>query len=68
MTYRFSASNTADIKESNTWANIIKYCIQMAKANPTLVVRIKDNSMPSGLKVMESFIWCKESNDIVPSY
>lgn len=67
MTFRFSANNTLDSKQSNTWANIITYATQMAKLNPSLVVTIRDYSMPEGLTLMSSFIWDSEKNDIIPA-
>lgn len=67
-TYRFSAWNSFGLKESNTWENIIKAAKKMAKNQPTVVVEVKDHTMPAGKKLMESFIWDEEKNDIVPHY
>ena len=65
---RYSVSNTLEVKTSSTWENVIATTIKMAKSNPSLVLKIKDNSMPLGLRLMESFIWSKEDNNIIPVY
>ena len=65
---RYSVSNTLEVKTSSTWENVIATTIKMAKSNPSLVLKIKDNSMPLGLRLMESFIWSKKDNNIIPVY
>ena len=68
MMLRYSVSNTLEVKTSSTWENVIATTIKMAKSNPSLVLKIKDNSMPLGLRLMESFIWSKKDNNIIPVY
>lgn len=67
-TYRYTAWSSAELKESATWSNIIKYAIKMAKINPSLVIEIRDNNLPYHLGPLESFIWCNDKKDIIPHY
>ena len=65
MTYKYSVSVEGEnIKESNTWCNIIKYATVLAKENIGRVVRVKCSRGHGGA----SFIWCEEDNDIIPFY
>jgi len=62
-TYRVSVSGE-NIKESNTWANIIRYAKDLAKSNKGQEVQVKHSLGHNDA----SFVWCNDSNDIVPSY
>ena len=65
MTYKYSVSVEGEnIKESNTWSNIIKYATELAKNNQERVVKVKCARGHGG----ESFVWSKEDNDIIPAF
>ncbi len=65
MSYKFKVSvECENIKESNTWTNILKYAIDLAKNHKGRVVKI---SSACG-NVTESFIWSVDDNNIIPVY
>lgn len=64
MAYKYSTSVEGEnIKESNSWVNIIKYAKTLAKDNIGRVVSVKCSRGHTS----ESFLWCSESNDIIPA-
>ena len=64
MTYTYRASvEGEDIKESNSWNNIIKYAKKLAKENIGRTILVKHKLGHNNC----SFIWSIEDNDIIPS-
>jgi len=63
MTYTYRASVLGtDIKESNSWSNIIRYAKELAKNHQGLPVKVSHYLGHNS----ESFIWDNEISDIIP--
>ena len=69
--YKFRVSVSGEnIKESNSWKGIIKAAKSLAKENIGREVQVKESDSrkhPLCLKA-ENFVWCEQSNDIIPSF
>lgn len=65
MAYRFTISDFSfDSKRSNSFTNALKYAKELAKERVGNVITIECNR---GI-IKESFVWCSDSQDIIPAY
>ena len=65
MAYRFTITDFSyDSRRSNSWANALTYAKYLAKERVGNVITIECNR---GI-IKESYVWCSDSQDIIPAY